>query len=159
MRPGDRFEFKWVNVKADQARSTAREKKATIFHRCEGIWFFDGQIYFTATSYNQLFKLTPRGDGGTIELLTCDLESPDNVTVAPWGDIVVAEDQKGYCRLRLVSSDGTVRTLAKNSVGPRQELAGVCFSPSGKILFCNLQKSGQTLAITGPFQAQTEQGA
>jgi len=31
-------------------------------------------------------------------------------------------------------------------------MAGVCFDPSGRAMFVNLQQDGVTLAITGPFQ-------
>lgn len=153
MRPGERFEIKWVNVNSRAARKSAQLKNATIFNRGEGIWFFDGDVYFTATSYNQLFKLTPKGNGGQIELVTSDLSSPDNITVAPSGEVIVAEDQSGYCRLRVVSKNGEVSTFAQNAVGFGQEFAGVCFAPDGKTLFCNLQKSGHTVVIRGPFSS------
>ncbi len=152
MKPGEQFELKWIQVDPAQARASAQDKDATVFHRTEGIWFFDGEIYFTATSNDQLFRIKPRGEGGTVELVTTDLKSPDNITVAPWGDVIVAEDRKGHCRLRLVKPTGTVTTLARNAYKSGHELAGVCFSPDGSTLFCNLQKSGQTVAITGPFQ-------
>jgi len=152
LRPGERFEIKWVNVDPKNARKSAQEKGAAVFYRGEGMWFFDGDVYFTATAYNQLFKLSPRDQSGTVELITDDLISPDNVTVAPWGEVIVAEDQVGHSRLRVVNSKGQVSTLARNAVSIAQEFAGVCFSPDGKTLFCNLQKSGHTVAIRGPFQ-------
>lgn len=153
MALGERFEINWVNVEPKKARENAQKKRAAVFHRGEGIWFFDGDVYFTATAYNQLFKLTPRENGGQVELIAKDLNSPDNITVAPWGDIVVAEDQSGHCRLRIVKKNGQVSTFAQNAIGFGQEFAGVCFSPDGKTLFCNLQKSGHTVAIRGPFES------
>ncbi len=153
MRPGDRFECEWVNVQPSRARASARQKRAAIFHRGEGIWFSDGIVYMAATAENQLFKLSFDGSVGVVELITNDLESPDNITVAPNGEVIIAEDQSGVCRLRVVTPGGEVSTFAENAQGPGQEFAGVCFSPDGSTLFCNLQKSGQTVAITGPFSS------
>lgn len=153
MRVSEKFDIKWVSVDAKTARASARAKGAAIIHRGEGIWFHDGVVYFTATANDQLFKLTPRGNSGTLELIATDFSCPDNITVAPWGDVIVAEDQLGHCRLRVVDSKGRVSTLAENAVSFRQEFAGVCFAPDGKTLFCNLQKSGHTLAIQGPFNS------
>jgi uncharacterized protein len=151
MRVGDGFDVGWVNVEAKQARASAQSKGATVFQRGEGIWFFDGAVYFTCTSNDQLFKLTPQGEGGRVELIANDFSSPDNITVSPRGEVVVAEDQKGRCRLRVLDVQGKVSTLAQNALGIAQEFAGVCFSPDGSTLFCNLQKSGHTVAIQGPF--------
>jgi len=153
MRVGDAFDIGWVRVEPRQARASAQSKGATVFHRGEGIWFFDGAVYFTCTSNDQLFKLTPQGDGGRVQLIANDFSSPDNITVTPWGDVVVAEDQKGRCRLRVLDARGKVSTLAENAVGIAEEFAGVCFSPDGSTLFCNLQKSGHTVAIQGPFKS------
>ena len=33
----------------------------------------------------------------------------------------------------------------------RAEIAGVCFSPDGSVMFVNVQQNGVTLAITGPW--------
>ncbi len=148
---GARFDVTWIEVEPLQARRSAKQKGAAIFHRGEGIWFFDGQVYFTATKYDQLFRLSPTKNGGRVELVANDLDSPDNITVAPWGDVFVAEDQSGTCRLRVVRPNGEVSDFAENRTGLGREFAGVCFSPDGRTLFVNLQWTGHTLAIVGPF--------
>jgi secreted PhoX family phosphatase len=76
---------------------------------------------------------------------------PDNVTVTPWGDLMVCEDNHRAPCLRLVTQQGRVNTFALNR-GSRSEFAGVCFSPDGKILFVNIQEANLTLAIEGPWQ-------
>jgi secreted PhoX family phosphatase len=78
------------------------------------------------------------------------LESPDNVTVSPSGELYLAEDGGGDQYLRGISKTGRVFDVARNA-GSGGELAGVCFSPDGRALFVNLQREGLTLVITGPF--------
>ncbi len=78
------------------------------------------------------------------------LEAPDNITVAPWGDLYVAEDGGGDQYIRRLTPDGRVFDIARNAQSTG-EMCGVCFSPDGRALFVNLQREGLTLAITGPF--------
>ena len=51
-----------------------------------------------------------------------------------------------------VRPDGSQYLLASNAYSS-SELAGVCFSPDGSILFVNIQNPGMTVAISGPFPA------
>ena len=75
---------------------------------------------------------------------------PDNVTLTPWGDLLVCEDNSRDNHLHIVTRQGNVLPFARNA-GSLSEFAGVCFSPDGKVLFVNLQTDGLTLAIEGPF--------
>ena len=50
-----------------------------------------------------------------------------------------------------IRPDGTQYFIAYNAYS-RSELAGVCFSPDGSILFVNIQYPGMTVAITGDWQ-------
>lgn len=77
----------------------------------------------------------------------------DNLTAAPWGDLVVCEDRDGdEVGLVGVTPEGKLYTLAHNHA--HTEFAGVCFSPDGSTLFVNLQHQGLTLAITGPLPSE-----
>jgi secreted PhoX family phosphatase len=78
------------------------------------------------------------------------LRNADNLTMAPWGDLIVCEDTSNHCGLVGIRPDGSQYQLADNAYS-NSELAGVCFSPDGKTLFVNIQYPGMTLAITGPF--------
>mgnify|MGYP001828715228 CR=1 FL=1 len=80
------------------------------------------------------------------------LRNADNITYAPWGDLIVCEDTSNNCGLVGIRPDGSQYQLADNAYS-NSELAGVCFSPDGKVLFVNVQYPGMTLAITGPFPA------
>ncbi len=81
------------------------------------------------------------------------LKNCDNLTMAPWGDLILCEDAvgvKGQCALIGVRTDGSQYAIANNAYSD-SELAGVCFSPDGKTLFVNIQIPGMTVAITGPW--------
>ena len=76
---------------------------------------------------------------------------PDNITVSPWGDLIVSEDGKGHDRLVGINQRGQCYDIAKNVLN-KSEFAGACFSPDGKILFVNIYKPTMTLAIEGPWK-------
>ena len=81
---------------------------------------------------------------------TAVLENPDNVTVAPWGDVYTAEDGGSTNQLRILEMDGRISGFARNVLSGN-ELAGVCFSSDGKVLFANLQADHVTLLVNGLF--------
>jgi len=76
----------------------------------------------------QIWKLT----GNKLELYTepndADLvDNCDNLSVAPWGDLVLCEDGKGDQFLDVITPEGKIFKLAKNAKSSG-EFAGVCFS-------------------------------
>jgi secreted PhoX family phosphatase len=79
------------------------------------------------------------------------IENADNLTVTPWGDVMVCEDGKKDDRIVGITPQGKVYTFAHN-IKNSSELAGVVFSPDGTTMFANIQSLGYTLAITGPWQ-------
>ena len=80
------------------------------------------------------------------------LEMPDNLTVLPWGDVVLCEDGGGTDSLRLLTADGRIVDLARNAA-TESEFAGACFVEP-QTLFVNIQGDGLTLAIWGPWRTQ-----
>jgi len=131
---------------------------AAVFVRGEGCWFDDGLLVFTATEggprgKGQIFQLEDKDDGATLTLLAqsdsdTDLLHPDNITISPTGEIYLAEDNKENCLIHRLSPDGSLTTIAKNhQLG--EEIAGLCFSPDGRVLFGNIQEPGITFAIQG----------
>ncbi len=151
-----------VDAPGDDLRIRGFEKGAAIFARGEGIWYDKGVIYFACTNggdlmKGQVFKLIPDADGGKLELFiepnNVDImKYCDNLTVAPWGDVMLCEDDED-AYIRRVTPDGKLSTFG-HSVGHASELTGVCFSPSGKTMFVNIQHAGLTLAITGPWKGK-----
>ena len=82
------------------------------------------------------------------------LTNADNLTMAPWGDLIVCEDASDGSSSSLIGirPDGQQVLLADNAYSG-SELAGACFSPDGNTLFLNIQYPGMTLAITGDWRA------
>ena len=171
---GDQLTVQWLDIDDpespnDDLRYRGFKNGAARFARGEGMWVgANREIYFAATSggkssKGQIWKYTPcategkeSGDSGTLELFVEShepgvVENADNITVAPWGDLIVCEDRSGdVVRLVGVTPEGKQYPLAYNHTGA--ELAGVCFSPDGSTLFVNIQHRGLTLAIIGPWR-------
>ncbi len=128
--------------------------------------------------FGQVWEHRPGRKGGSLRLVyespgATELDSPDNLTVTPRGGLIVCEDDASSEHVdthplapgienvnRVVGIDrrGGTFELAVNVLNG-SELAGCCFSPSGRTLFVNLFGSaitgegteGMTCAVTGPW--------
>ncbi len=172
--PGESFSTRWIDLydvdsNENDLRLRGAAQGAAMFARGEGLCTDGEHFAFTCTiggaaRLGQVFAYRPSPyEGGTNEQdapgeLTLVAEAThesimrnaDNITFAPWGDLVVCEDTSSHCGLVGIRPDGSQYQLADNAHS-NSELAGVCFSPDGKTLFVNIQYPGTTLAITGPF--------
>lgn len=177
---GDWREVRWVDLDQvespdDDLRHRGAAAGAARFARGEGIHFGQGEMFFTCTAggvakHGQIMRYAPsRHEGqpgeaeepGRIQLF---LESTnerifdygDNLTVAPWGHLLVCEDRYSRVKrnhVRGVTPGGKVYTIARNVSKGNAEIAGVCFSPGGATMFLNIYWPGLTLAIRGPWNA------
>lgn len=162
------YEVAWVPIANPDPRggqmSTRRQGRqagAVQFRRGEGAWFGHGSVYFNATTggarqLGQVWRLTPGPQGDVLELFIEserreDLKNPDNVVVAPSGDLFICEDGSGADRLVGLTPNGKLFPFAQVRTSDA-ETAGACFSPDGKTLYFNIFDDGLTLAITGPFR-------
>lgn len=170
------MEVEWLDVKnvlspKDDLRLRGFKAGAARFARGEGIWFGKDELYFACTNggpnrCGQVFRysLSPEegneNDSSTAATLELFAESEDknvlhmcdNLTIAPWGDLILSEDNGELNHLRGIKPNGEVYTFATNK-SSSSEFAGVVFSPSGKTLFVNIQENGETIAITGPWES------
>lgn len=168
------YEVEWIdldNVESPEndLRVRGHAAGAAVFSRGEGMWYGNASIYWACTDggaikKGQIFKYIPSPYEGTkeeanypgkLELFiesTSEslLEYCDTLTVAPWGDLVIAEDGPREEFLRVVTPSGKLFTLARNRIN-NSEFAGPCFAPNHPTLFVNIQNPGITLAITGPW--------
>ena len=176
-RLGEPHRVKWIDLERidspqDDLRYRGRGQGAACFARGEGLWATPGACYFACSSggaekKGQIWCYRPSAREGTsgeaaepgqLELFVETnaselLEAADNITVTPWGDLLLCEDRGGeVIRLVGVTPAGKLYTFAHNHV--RAEFAGATFSPDGSTLFVNLQEAGLTLAITGPWQPE-----
>lgn len=176
IEPGVKHAVSWLdldNVEApdDDLRARASRAGAATFARGEGMWYGRDEVFFACTNggiekQGQIFRYIPsphegtaeeKNHPGTLELYLEPnninlLRNCDNLTVAPWGDVVFCEDNDSP-RIIGVTPQGKMYIIAHNVMHP-SEFAGVVFSPSGKTLFVNIQHAGVTLAIQGPWDKQ-----
>ena len=168
MSLGDVVEVEWVDLDeptpdTDTLRTEATSKGAATIKRGEGAWYYEDSVWFTSTSGGpvdggQIFRL--RLTEGTLECVLVStnkwvLDMPNNITVAPWGEVFFSEDGTADQYVRGIDASGTMFDFAYNA-GSTSGIAGVCFSPDGQAMFLNLQKDHMTLAITGPFPGTSE---
>jgi uncharacterized protein len=178
--PGQKLAVRWMDLEQidapkDDLRHRGFDAGAARFARGEGMWWGHAGAYFAATTggraeKGQIWKYTPsaqegeageEASPGVLELFIEPddghiVENADNITVAPWGDLIVCEDSAGEevepgNRLLGVTPEGKVYVLAKNAVS-ESEFAGVNFSPDGTTMFVNIQGDGLTLAVTGAWR-------
>ena len=169
------LEVYWMDIDdvespEDDLRYRGFEAGAARFARGEGIWMGDGELFFACTNggpeyFGQVFRYKCSPYEGTEKestkppMLDLYAESNDktvlhmcdNLTVAPWGDLLLCEDNGSLNHIRGIDKNGEIYTFACNRVS-NSELTGIVFSPSGKTLFVNVQESGHTVAITGPWE-------
>ena len=169
------FTVQWIDLDEVESpnndlRLRGFQKGAARFARGEGIWYGRKELFFACTSggkkgTGQIFRYVPSKYEGEarenesparLELFiepnnTEIFQSCDNLTVAPWGDVIICED-KVDARIIGITPKGKTYVIAKNIGYRLSEFAGPVFSPSGKTLFVNIQSAGVTLAITGPWK-------
>jgi hypothetical protein len=176
MQAGKWMETRWLDLQdVDSERNDLRlrgaDAGAAIFARGEGLCYTGSDFAMTATiggpdRLGQVFNYRPSpkeglpdedAQPGAIRLLAESttrslLRHADNVTMSPWGDLIICEDTANHCGLVGIRPNGQQYALADNAY-TNSELAGVCFSPDGSVMFVNIQVRGLMLAITGPWPA------
>jgi hypothetical protein len=155
----------------DDLRKRGGDAGAVKFARGEGLHMGltsagRAELYFCCTSggaagLGQIFRLVPGANGAadTLELFFESVSKEqfdygDNLTVAPFGDLIVCEDQytnQNNNRLIGITPAGEAYTFGRLRM--YTELAGGCFSPDGKWFFVNAYSPTLTVAITGPWVA------
>jgi uncharacterized protein len=124
------------------------------------VWFYDyADETITLVTY---FPHNPLAETEGTFPVYADLyfDGPDNVTVTPWGTLILAEDGVRASHVLSAVPGGPTYAIARNQlsngtsggVATYSEFTGPTFSPDGKILFVNIQAPGITLAITGPWE-------
>ena len=176
VKTGEDIAVEWMDVDdslspEDDMRIKGFEAGAARFARGEGMWYGNDSIYFACTNggtikKGQIWRYFPSPAEATdaeratparlqlsIESLDAGLiDNADNITVSPWGDLIVCEDGSGEQFLVGITHAGAIYKFGRNATARNSELAGATFSPDGTTLFVNIQADGLTLAITGPWE-------
>ncbi|MER6914901.1 alkaline phosphatase PhoX [Streptomyces sp. NPDC000594] len=178
-RIGTVYGVDWVDVPDRDARTTPVRKQfgetgITRGRKLEGMWWGDGGAYFVSSyaradspggAHNgQVWFYDPKRRTVTLKVLLGVAEGfdgPDNITVSPYGGLVIAEDGDGAQHLFGATDRGATYPIARSQLNngseeapEYSEFAGVCFSPDGKTLFAHCQNPGIMFAITGPWRRQ-----
>jgi secreted PhoX family phosphatase len=174
--PGTRYKVRWKDVPDRDAVTTSVRKQftddqVTRSRKLEGAWWGDGGAYFVASFARaddgsakehdgQVWFYDPRSETVTLKTIFGvnpdpaadgkNFDGPDNITVSPYGGVILAEDGEGIQHLVGVSESGTAFPLARNDLND-SEFTGPAFSKDGKVLFANIQTPGHVFAITGPW--------
>jgi uncharacterized protein len=176
--PGTTYRLEWVAVPDRDATTTSVRKQfsdgqITRSRKLEGMWWGDGGAYFVASFARTSDGSAAQHDGQvwfldpldrTIELKLwfaytpsdqdSDPDGPDNITVSPYGGVIIAEDGEGRNHLVGSTNGGEVFFFARNELEGDNEFTGPTFSNNKKTLFACVQSPGHVFAITGPFHKQ-----
>ncbi|MDB9303170.1 MULTISPECIES: alkaline phosphatase PhoX [Cyanophyceae] len=176
IKVGETLQVEWVQIlnpdpdsesNRTGVRHQAQDLGAATFFRGEGAWYGNNLVYFVATQagppginktngrgHGQVWAYDPAKEELTLVVEASEtgqfLDDPDNITVAPWGDLILCEDGGGVQYIVGVNGKGEVYQFAFNNIS-NGEFAGACFSPDGRTLFANIQSPGITFAIFGPW--------
>ena len=172
VRPSEPLAVRWVDIENVESPDNdlrfqgSDGKGCARFGRGEGMWYGREAIYFACTNggrkkKGQIFRYQPSPDEGKVpgmlELFVepndGDLvDNADNLTVSPFGDLIVCEDNDRARGNNLVgiTPAGQIYRFGHNRMN-ESEFSGATFSPDGEVLFVNIQYPGTTLAIYGPW--------
>ncbi|MEU1025144.1 alkaline phosphatase PhoX [Streptomyces sp. NPDC005904] len=183
-RIGTVYGVDWVEVPDRDARTVPVRQQfddgdITRARKLEGMWWGDGGVYVVSSFARgespeqhdgQVWFYHPGRRTLTLKVLLGvnpdpgrdgAFDGPDNITVSPYGGLVVAEDGDGVQHLFGATERGRTYPIARNELNlgteddpEYSEFTGVTFSPDGRTLFANIQKPGILLAITGPWKRQ-----
>lgn len=157
---GKKYGIVWKDVDPEKPTDDAITNDCIRFDRLEGTHFVAGVLWFSDTSAGyskgqkgRIYRYTPSTN--KLELFyeashANKMEMPDNIIVAPWGDLWFVEDGPGGDRIMGITPEGEVYQFGENRLND-SELAGPTFSTDGKTFFVNIQNPGLTFAIWGPF--------
>ncbi|GAA3396961.1 alkaline phosphatase PhoX [Streptomyces roseoviridis] len=176
-KAGTVYGVDWTDVPDRDARTTPVRSQfgpgqVTRGRKLEGMWWADGGAYIVS-SYareespgtphdGQVWFYDPRRRTLTLKVLLGvnaapdqdgAYDGPDNITVSPYGGLVIAEDGEGVQHLFGATETGRTYPIARNDLND-SEFAGVVFSPDGDTLYACIQNPGILLAITGPWRRQ-----
>lgn len=183
---GTTYRVEWEPVPDRDAREVSvrnqfAEGAVSRAHKLEGLWWGDGGAYVVssfaradragpdpegtgagAAHGGQVWFLDPAAQTLTLVLRYAPRrgpgrpDGPDNVTVSPYGGLILAEDGDGGQHLLGATPYGGTYLLARNEValapGVYSEFAGPHFSPDGTVLFASLYQPGTVFAVTGPWR-------
>ena len=181
---GTTYSVRWVPVADRDARTTAIRRQftngdITRSRKLEGAWWGGDGPYIVASFSRendnpgvakvhdgQVWFYDPRRSTLTLKLIfgknpdpAVDgaFDGPDNISLSPYGGVILAEDGEGIQHLVGATDRGDTFPVARNDftdASRNVEFTGPVYSPDRRILFANIQEPGYMFAITGPWRRQ-----
>ncbi|MEK9815908.1 MAG: alkaline phosphatase PhoX [Limnobacter sp.] len=144
--------YSWVNAANPNApQMENRLPETTAFDGGEGVWYQNDRVFFTTKGDERLWMLNTTNQ--TIEvaydLTTAKapnniLSGVDNITMTPFGEVLVAEDG-GDMQVVVVYPDGVLVPLLQIVGQDQSEIAGIAFSPDGRRMYFTSDRGGPNL--------------
>jgi len=180
---GTTYGVEWVPVPDRDGRNTPTRRQlgngdVTRSRKLEGAWWAGAGAYVVA-SYSrasdqggaeahdgQVWFYDPLGSTLTLRLafgrattpeVDGAFDGPDNISLSPYGGVIIAEDGEGIKHLVGATDRGQTFPIARNDftdASRNVEFTGPVYAPERNILFANIQEPGYMFAITGPWRAQ-----
>jgi uncharacterized protein len=162
---GEEGELHWHLLPDPQAKNTPTRKQlaqSTGFNGGEGIWFHQGNIFFTTKGDNRVYAYDINNNDLSIIYNAAlyiwpVLTGVDNITSNTSGELLVAEDG-GDLQIVIITKSGETKPLLQLVGHDRSEITGPAFSPDGSRLYFSSQrgktgrsKDGITFEISGSF--------
>ena len=169
--PGTTYDVTWEPVPERDATATPLRVQvaATRSRKLEGCWWGDGGAYVVASFARvtdgsavqhdgQVWFFDPLTQTLTLKLRfavtpdqAVDVDGPDNITISPYGGVILAEDGEGRQHVVGATDAGETFFFALNMLN-NAEFAGPTFSQDKKTMFVNIYNPGLVFAITGPWR-------
>lgn len=162
---GKEGKLRWHRLLDPQAKNgfTRKQiKQSTRFNGGEGIWYHQGNIFFTTKGNNRVYAYDIKHNhlsiiyNGALYIFPV-LNGVDNITSNKSGELLVAEDG-GDLQIVIITHSRETKPLLQLVGHEYSEITGPAFSPDGTKLYFSSQRGttgrsedGITFEITGSF--------
>lgn len=144
--------YSWVNAANPNApQMENRLPDTAVFDGGEGVWYQNDRVFFTTKGDERLWMLNTTNqtievayDLSTAKAPNNILSGVDNITMTPFGEVLVAEDG-GDMQVVVVYPDGVLVPLLQIVGQDQSEIAGIAFSPDGKRMYFTSDRGGPNL--------------
>jgi hypothetical protein len=139
----------WVDaVNPTSPQSENRIADTAVFDGGEGIWYHNNFVFFSTKGDDTIWALDVINN--TLEVMyRADPANPtrdiltgvDNITITPFGEILVAEDG-GDLQVVILNKDGSLVPLLQIVGQDQSEVAGIAFSPDYRRMYFTSDRGG-----------------
>jgi hypothetical protein len=128
------------------------------FNGGEGVWYTDGNVYFTTKGDNRVWRYTPASTTLTVVYDDTDpfpsprhLTGADNLVATTTNRVFVAEDGGNMEIVGVDVATGATYPIIRYEI-TGSEITGPAFSPDGTRLYFSSQGNpGETFEVSGPW--------